>query len=137
MVLRQETPRGAVGVNRLWAGNERKETAMANKEVDLGDGAPAATQSTDGWDPTRRRPAFNAISAGPIDPFKHAVSFILNWPTQNQNELDRNWDVLLAAGGMPEQCGWLQGRYGMQWQIGPLFFLATYMMAYAGSPTLR
>jgi predicted 3-demethylubiquinone-9 3-methyltransferase (glyoxalase superfamily) len=60
---------------------------------------------------------FMAISAGPLDAFNHAVSFIVNCETQA--EIDRYWDALLAAGGTPEQCGWLRDKYGLCWQIVP------------------
>ena len=59
---------------------------------------------------------FQAISAGPLDPFNHAVSFVLR--CEDQAEVDRYWDALLD-GGKPEQCGWLQDRYGLSWQIVP------------------
>jgi predicted 3-demethylubiquinone-9 3-methyltransferase (glyoxalase superfamily) len=47
---------------------------------------------------------FIAMSAGPLDPFNHAVSFVVN--CDNQAELDRYWNALLE-GGSAEQCGWL------------------------------
>jgi predicted 3-demethylubiquinone-9 3-methyltransferase (glyoxalase superfamily) len=59
---------------------------------------------------------FQAISAGPLDPFNHAVSFIVN--CANQAEVDRYWNALLD-GGQAEQCGWLRDRYGLSWQIVP------------------
>ena len=60
---------------------------------------------------------FMAMSAGPLDPFNHAVSFIVN--CDSQAELDRYWNGLLEGGGSPEQCGWLKDRYGLSWQIVP------------------
>ena len=60
--------------------------------------------------------AFVAMSAGPLDPFNHAVSFVVNCETQD--EIDRYWNGLLE-GGSPEQCGWLKDRYGLCWQIVP------------------
>ena len=39
---------------------------------------------------------FVAMSAGPLDPFNHAVSFVVN--CDNQAELDRYWNALLANG---------------------------------------
>ena len=60
---------------------------------------------------------FTAMSAGPLDPFNHAVSFVVDCDTQD--EIDRYWDALLADGGRPEQCGWLKDRYGLSWQIVP------------------
>jgi predicted 3-demethylubiquinone-9 3-methyltransferase (glyoxalase superfamily) len=59
---------------------------------------------------------FVAMSAGPLDPFNHAVSFVVN--CDDQAELDRYWNALLA-GGTAEQCGWLKDRYGLSWQIVP------------------
>jgi predicted 3-demethylubiquinone-9 3-methyltransferase (glyoxalase superfamily) len=44
----------------------------------------------------------------------------------DQAELDRLWDALVA-GGAPIQCGWLNDRYGVPWQIVPKRQLA--MMA--------
>ncbi len=51
--------------------------------------------------------SFAAISAGPLDPFNHAISFIVN--CEDQVEVDRYWDALLD-GGQAEQCGWLKDR---------------------------
>ena len=59
---------------------------------------------------------FTAMTAGPMDPFNHAVSFVVN--CENQAEIDKYWNALLQ-GGEPEQCGWLKDRYGVSWQITP------------------
>ena len=59
---------------------------------------------------------FQAITAGPLDPFNHAVSFMIHCDTQA--EMDRLWDAL-SQGGAVEQCGWLRDRYGLCWQIVP------------------
>ena len=61
--------------------------------------------------------SFTAMSAGPLDPFNHAVSFVVN--CDDQAEVDRYWNALLANGGSPEECGWLKDRYGLSWQIVP------------------
>jgi predicted 3-demethylubiquinone-9 3-methyltransferase (glyoxalase superfamily) len=58
--------------------------------------------------------AFMAISAGPLDPFNHAISFVVT--CEDQAEIDRYWSALLE-GGAAEQCGWLRDRYGVSWQI--------------------
>jgi predicted 3-demethylubiquinone-9 3-methyltransferase (glyoxalase superfamily) len=60
--------------------------------------------------------SFTAMSAGPLDPFNHAVSFVVS--CDDQAELDRYWNALLQ-GGSAEQCGWLKDRYGLSWQIVP------------------
>ena len=59
---------------------------------------------------------FMAINAGPLDPFNHSISFIVN--CDDQAEVDRLWDAL-SEGGTIEQCGWLKDRYGLSWQIVP------------------
>ncbi len=60
---------------------------------------------------------FTAMSAGQLDPFNHAVSFVVN--CEDQAELDRYWNALLQDGGTPEACGWLKDKYGVSWQITP------------------
>jgi predicted 3-demethylubiquinone-9 3-methyltransferase (glyoxalase superfamily) len=59
---------------------------------------------------------FTAMSAGPLDPFNHAISFVVN--CADQVEVDRYWNALLD-GGSAEECGWLRDRYGVAWQIVP------------------
>ena len=68
--------------------------------------------------------SFVAMSAGPLDPFNHAVSFVVN--CSDQREIDRYWTALLD-GGSAEQCGWLKDRFGVSWQIVPT--VLTDMMA--------
>ena len=60
---------------------------------------------------------FVAMSAGQMDPFNHAISFSVD--CEDQAELDRYWNALLADGGKTEACGWLKDRYGVSWQIVP------------------
>jgi len=60
---------------------------------------------------------FQAISAGPLDPFNHAISLVV--VCNDQAELDRYWDALLR-GGKAEACGWLKDKYGVSWQIVPV-----------------
>ena len=59
---------------------------------------------------------FLAIAAGPLDPFNHAISLVIQCDTQA--EIDRLW-AALSEGGEVEQCGWLKDRYGLSWQIVP------------------
>jgi predicted 3-demethylubiquinone-9 3-methyltransferase (glyoxalase superfamily) len=61
--------------------------------------------------------SFTAMSAGKMDPFNHAISFVVT--CEDQAEVDRYWDALLRDGGAPEACGWLKDRYGVSWQITP------------------
>jgi predicted 3-demethylubiquinone-9 3-methyltransferase (glyoxalase superfamily) len=59
---------------------------------------------------------FMAMNAGPLDPFNHAISLVVN--CADQAEVDRLWDAL-SKDGTIEQCGWLKDRYGVSWQIVP------------------
>ena len=59
---------------------------------------------------------FLALEAGPLDPFNHSISFVVN--CEDQAEVDRLWEAL-SAGGRAEQCGWLKDRHGVSWQIVP------------------
>jgi predicted 3-demethylubiquinone-9 3-methyltransferase (glyoxalase superfamily) len=64
--------------------------------------------------------AFLAINGGPLDPFNHAISFLVTCDTQA--EIDRYWNALLE-GGKAEPCGWLKDRYGVSWQITPAMLI--------------
>ena len=59
---------------------------------------------------------FTAMTAGPLDPFNHAISLVVQ--CDDQAEIDRYWSALLE-GGQVEQCGWLRDRWGVCWQIVP------------------
>ena len=60
---------------------------------------------------------FMGLNGGPQFKFSEAVSFIID--CEDQAEVDRLWDALTADGGKPVQCGWLQDRFGLSWQITP------------------
>lgn len=49
--------------------------------------------------------------------FTPAVSFVAD--CEDQAEVDRLWDALLAGGGTPSMCGWLEDRFGVSWQVIP------------------
>lgn len=59
---------------------------------------------------------YMAIEAGPLDPFNHSFSIMVECDTQP--EIDRLWDAL-KEGGSTEHCGWLRDRWGLSWQITP------------------
>ena len=60
---------------------------------------------------------FMGLNGGPQFKFNEAVSVIID--CEDQAEVDRLWDALTADGGKPVQCGWLQDRFGLSWQITP------------------
>lgn len=111
----------------LWFADKAEEAArfycaiFPNSRVDRVTASPADTPSGPAGsvvmvDFMLNGQQFMAISAGPLDPFNHAVSFVVN--CESQEEVDRYWEALLD-GGSPEQCGWLKDRYGLSWQIVP------------------
>jgi predicted 3-demethylubiquinone-9 3-methyltransferase (glyoxalase superfamily) len=57
--------------------------------------------------------------------FNDSVS--LSVACEDQAEVDRYWDALIAEGGEPILCGWLKDRYGLRWQIVPRAFIAMMM----------
>ncbi|MBI5384548.1 MAG: VOC family protein [Verrucomicrobia bacterium] len=59
---------------------------------------------------------FVALNGGPLFKFTEAISFVVN--CQTQAEVDEFW-TKLSAGGKEVQCGWLQDKYGLSWQIVP------------------
>lgn len=58
-----------------------------------------------------------AMSAGPHHEFNDAISLVVL--CDDQAELDRYWEALLAGGGREQACGWLIDRFGVRWQIVP------------------
>ena len=58
-----------------------------------------------------------AMNAGKLDPFNHAVSFVI--ACKDQAELDRIWDAILKNGGKEQECGWIRDRWGLCWQLWP------------------
>jgi predicted 3-demethylubiquinone-9 3-methyltransferase (glyoxalase superfamily) len=59
---------------------------------------------------------FIALNGGPHYTFSPAISFFVNCETQA--EVDELWNQL-SAGGKEVQCGWLQDKFGVSWQIIP------------------
>ncbi|WP_194816296.1 VOC family protein [Nocardia sp. XZ_19_385] len=60
---------------------------------------------------------FTAINGGGDYHYTHAMSLLVN--CDSQAEVDRLWDALLADGGQEIECGWLNDKYGIPWQIWP------------------
>jgi predicted 3-demethylubiquinone-9 3-methyltransferase (glyoxalase superfamily) len=59
---------------------------------------------------------FLALNGGMRFDYSPAISFHID--CKDQAEIDRLW-AELSAGGKPGQCGWVQDRYGLSWQIVP------------------
>jgi predicted 3-demethylubiquinone-9 3-methyltransferase (glyoxalase superfamily) len=59
---------------------------------------------------------FLALNGGPHFTFSPAISLVANCKTQR--EIDDLWRKLGARGRI-DQCGWLQDKFGVSWQIVP------------------
>ena len=62
---------------------------------------------------------FMALNGGPVFQFTPAISLYVD--CANQEEVDTLWSNLSAV-KEAEQCGWLQDKYGVSWQIVPSVF---------------
>jgi predicted 3-demethylubiquinone-9 3-methyltransferase (glyoxalase superfamily) len=63
---------------------------------------------------------FTALNGGPVFNFTPAISFFVNCETQN--EVDHFWEKL-SEGGEKGQCGWLEDKFGVSWQIVPMVLM--------------
>ncbi|WAC14610.1 VOC family protein [Dyadobacter pollutisoli] len=59
---------------------------------------------------------FMGLNGGPHYKFSPATSFVVECETQE--EIDYYWEKL-GEGGSYNQCGWLDDKFGMSWQIIP------------------
>jgi predicted 3-demethylubiquinone-9 3-methyltransferase (glyoxalase superfamily) len=59
---------------------------------------------------------FYALNGGPVFQFSPATSFFIHCETQE--EVDHYWNKL-SEGGKPNQCGWLDDKFGITWQVVP------------------
>ena len=60
---------------------------------------------------------YRALNAGPTYKLDPAVSLWVK--CDDQKEIDRIWDAILANGGKEQACGWVQDKWGLCWQIHP------------------
>lgn len=70
---------------------------------------------------------FIGLNGGPQFPHSEAVSFQI--PCQDQSEIDKYWELLIADGGQESQCGWLKDKFGISWQV-----TSPIMNKYLGGP---
>jgi predicted 3-demethylubiquinone-9 3-methyltransferase (glyoxalase superfamily) len=68
---------------------------------------------------TLDRVDFVALNGGPQFKFTEAISFSVNCETQD--EIDYFWERLSADGGSTGRCGWIKDKFGLSWQVNPVF----------------
>ena len=59
---------------------------------------------------------FMTLNGGPHYKFSPASSYVIECDTQE--EIDHYWENL-GADGVYNQCGWLDDKFGVSWQIVP------------------
>ncbi len=59
---------------------------------------------------------FMGLNGGPQYKFSPATSFVIECDTQE--DIDFYWEKL-GDGGIYNQCGWLDDKFGVSWQIVP------------------
>lgn len=112
----------------LWFDGQAEEAArfytslFPNSRIDRINPSPADTPSGKAGevltvDFTLDGRTYVALDGGPDFKFNEAIS--LQVECDDQAELDRYWDALLADGGEPSVCGWLKDRFGLSWQVTP------------------
>ncbi len=112
----------------LWFDGDAEEAArlytslFPNSHVDSIDGSAADTPSGPEGSIitvtfTLDGRSFIALNGGPEFPFTEAISLSID--CDDQAEVDRYWEALLADGGQASVCGWLKDRFGVSWQVIP------------------
>jgi predicted 3-demethylubiquinone-9 3-methyltransferase (glyoxalase superfamily) len=111
----------------LWFDNNAEKavkfytSVFANSKIGKvmrnGDNGPGPKGSVLVMDFELEGQQFHALNGGPIYKFSPAISlFVL---CDDQKEVDRMWSKLTADGGKEVQCGWLEDKFGLSWQIVP------------------
>src|SRR5215469_29754 len=111
----------------LWFDNQAEEAAnfyvsiFSNSKVlsssRYGEGAPMpkGTVMTTSFQLAGKE--FIALNGGPHYKFTPAIS--LSVACEDQKEIDYYWERLTSGGGKPVQCGWLEDKFGLSWQVVP------------------
>lgn len=110
----------------LWFDNNAEEAvnfyvsvfknSKINKVSRYGDAGPGLKGSVMVMNFQLEGQEFTALNGGPVFKFTPAISLSVDCITQE--EVDEFWNRL-SAGGRTDQCGWLQDKYGLSWQIVP------------------
>ena len=93
------------------------ENSKINSIARYGDAGPGETGTVMTIDFEINGSPFVALNGGPVFTFNPSISFVIDCDTQE--EVDYYWEKL-GEGGQYSQCGWLEDRYGVSWQVVPL-----------------
>lgn len=61
--------------------------------------------------------SYQGLNGGERVDYGHAASISVE--AEDQADVDRYWSALLEGGGKEVQCGWLNDRFGVPWQVVP------------------
>jgi predicted 3-demethylubiquinone-9 3-methyltransferase (glyoxalase superfamily) len=113
----------------LWFDSEAEQAAKfyvgifknskIGKVARYGENGPRPKGSVMRVEFTLDRVEFVALNGGPQFKFSEAISFSVNCETQD--EIDYFWEKLSADGGSTGRCGWLKDKFGLSWQVNPVF----------------
>jgi predicted 3-demethylubiquinone-9 3-methyltransferase (glyoxalase superfamily) len=113
----------------LWFDSEAEQAAKfyvgifknskIGKIARYGEDGPRPKASVMTVEFTLDRVEFVALNGGPQFKFTEAISFSVNCETQD--EIDYFWEKLSADGGSTGPCGWLKDKFGLSWQVSPVF----------------
>lgn len=99
----------------LWFDGQAQEAAAFYCEIFKNSKITADNQMVVTFELDGKR--FMGLNGGPEFKFNEAVSFVIDCETQE--EIDHYWNRLTADGGSEGNCGWLEDRFGVSWQVVP------------------
>jgi predicted 3-demethylubiquinone-9 3-methyltransferase (glyoxalase superfamily) len=113
----------------LWFDSEAEQAAkfyvgiFKNSKIGritrYGEDGPRSKGSVMTVEFTLDRVEFVALNGGPQFKFTEAISLAVNCETQD--EVHYFWEKLSADGGSTGRCGWLKDKFGLSWQVNPVF----------------
>ena len=113
----------------LWFDSEAEQAArfyvgiFKNSKIErithYGENGPRPNGSVMTVEFTLDRVEFVALNGGPQFKFTEAISLSVNCETQD--EIDYFWEKLSADGGSTGRCSWVKDKFGLSWQVNPVF----------------